>query len=227
MKIKCPECGCENYFTGLEDEYVRFCSSCGAGLFELNNPNTDFFKHKIFLDKETFCNKVVVWLKMNLEVGEKEFFYIFSKEIEEFGTGNVIDSQFYLENIYFNMFLIYFSCASVFKNKDKVDNYFNYFIDKTYDLIFKKKFGKYKKEVWMINIIRRLKDYAAVCNSETEGKYNSAKFSILLGGVFCKNFNNKAELDSTYKMAAITSYLFALFRFSFESLEKFLKEYKI
>ena len=28
MKIKCPACGYENYFTGLEDEGAKFCSNC-------------------------------------------------------------------------------------------------------------------------------------------------------------------------------------------------------
>jgi tetratricopeptide (TPR) repeat protein len=34
MKIKCPLCSCENYFTGLEDEGTRFCSNCNVPLFE-------------------------------------------------------------------------------------------------------------------------------------------------------------------------------------------------
>lgn len=34
MKIKCPLCGCENYFTGLEDEGTRFCSNCNEPLFK-------------------------------------------------------------------------------------------------------------------------------------------------------------------------------------------------
>ena len=34
MKIKCPLCDCENYFTGLEDENTRFCSNCYVPLFE-------------------------------------------------------------------------------------------------------------------------------------------------------------------------------------------------
>jgi len=34
MKIKCPACGTENYFTGLEDEEARFCSSCNEPLFK-------------------------------------------------------------------------------------------------------------------------------------------------------------------------------------------------
>ena len=34
MKIKCPLCGYENYFTGLEDEGTRFCSNCNEPLFK-------------------------------------------------------------------------------------------------------------------------------------------------------------------------------------------------
>ena len=45
MKIKCPLCGCENYFTGLEDEGTKFCSEC----------NTPLVEPKTTLDKETFC----------------------------------------------------------------------------------------------------------------------------------------------------------------------------
>ena len=37
VKIKCPLCGCENYFTGLEDEGTRFCSNCNEPLFEKKN----------------------------------------------------------------------------------------------------------------------------------------------------------------------------------------------
>ena len=33
MKIECPRCGCENYFTGLE-EGTKFCSNCNEPLFE-------------------------------------------------------------------------------------------------------------------------------------------------------------------------------------------------
>ena len=44
MKIKCPLCGCDNYFTGLE-EGTKFCSEC----------NTPLVEPKTMLDKETFC----------------------------------------------------------------------------------------------------------------------------------------------------------------------------
>ena len=37
MKIKCPRCDCENYFTGLE-EGTKFCSNCNKPLFEEKTP---------------------------------------------------------------------------------------------------------------------------------------------------------------------------------------------
>jgi uncharacterized Zn finger protein (UPF0148 family) len=45
MKIKCPLCGCENYFTGLEDEGTKFCNEC----------NTPLVEPKTMVGKETFC----------------------------------------------------------------------------------------------------------------------------------------------------------------------------
>jgi len=227
MKIKCPACGYENYFTGLEDECNRFCNNCGIGLFELDNQKITFYKSKIFLSKDTFYNKVIVWLKSSLEVGKNDLYDILLKEKGKFKTNNVLENQLYLENIYFHMFLIYFNCARIFKNKDKVEDYFNYFIDKTYDLIFKKEFRKYKKEVWEINMIRRLKDYAAVCKSEPGEKYNSAKFTILLTMVFCKNFPNREELISTNEIYVIDSLLYALLDLSFKTFENYFKKYKI
>ena len=38
MKIKCPLCGYENYFTGLEDESTMFCSNCNKPLVEPKIP---------------------------------------------------------------------------------------------------------------------------------------------------------------------------------------------
>jgi len=39
MKIKCPKCDCENYFTGLEDEGTKFCSECNEPLVESKIPD--------------------------------------------------------------------------------------------------------------------------------------------------------------------------------------------
>ena len=227
MKIKCPACGYENYFTGLEDEYNRFCNNCGIGLFELDNQKITSYKSKIFLSKDTFYNNVVVWLKSGLEADKKDLYNIFSKEIEIFKNNSVLESQLYLEIIYFYMFLIYFNCAFIFKNKDKVEDYFNYFIDKTYDLIFKKEFGKYKKEDWKINMVRRLKDYTAVCKYEPGEKYITNKFTMFLTMVFCKNFLNKEELVSTKKITMIDSYLYMILSLSLKTFKNNFKKYKI
>lgn len=228
MKIECPECGYENYFTGLEDEYNRFCNNCGIGLFELDNQKITSYKSKIFLSKDIFYNKVVVWLISGLEADKKGLYNIFSKEIEIFKNNSVLESQLYLEIIYFYMFLIYFNCAKIFKNKDKVEDYFDYFVYKAYDLILKKEFGKYKKEDWEINLVRRLKDYTAVCKPKPAGeKYYNAKFTMLLTMVFCKNFPNKEELVSTNKITVIDSYLYMILSLSLKTFENYFKKYKI
>ena len=41
MKIKCPACGAENYFSGLEDEETRFCSECYKPLFKIRKEKSD------------------------------------------------------------------------------------------------------------------------------------------------------------------------------------------
>lgn len=43
MKIECPRCGCENYFTGLE-EGTKFCSNCNEPLFEKKIPLLNSFE---------------------------------------------------------------------------------------------------------------------------------------------------------------------------------------
>jgi len=43
VKIKCPRCGCENYFTGLE-ESTKFCSNCNEPLYEEKIPLFNSFE---------------------------------------------------------------------------------------------------------------------------------------------------------------------------------------
>jgi tetratricopeptide (TPR) repeat protein len=43
VKIECPRCGCENYFTGLE-EGAKFCSNCNEPLFEKKIPLFNSFE---------------------------------------------------------------------------------------------------------------------------------------------------------------------------------------
>ncbi len=48
MKIKCPACGAENYFSGLEDEETRFCSDCNEPLFKIRKDFKQDYLFKIF-----------------------------------------------------------------------------------------------------------------------------------------------------------------------------------
>jgi hypothetical protein len=41
MKIKCPACGAENYFSGLENAETRFCSSCNEALFKIGKEKSN------------------------------------------------------------------------------------------------------------------------------------------------------------------------------------------
>ena len=41
MKIKCSACGYVNYFSGLEDEETRFCSSCNEPPFKARKEKSD------------------------------------------------------------------------------------------------------------------------------------------------------------------------------------------
>ena len=50
MKIICPLCGHENYFTGLEKEGNRFCSNCNEPLFKPED--FDMRYHPYFKNKE-------------------------------------------------------------------------------------------------------------------------------------------------------------------------------
>lgn len=53
MKIKCPACGAENYFSGLEDEESRFCSDCHKPLFKIRKekPISEFLNTNNFGDR--------------------------------------------------------------------------------------------------------------------------------------------------------------------------------
>ncbi|MEA1939106.1 MAG: hypothetical protein U9N03_00385 [Candidatus Caldatribacteriota bacterium] len=60
MKIKCPLCGYENYFSGLEDEETRFYSSCNEPLFKIRKEKSDkvFSGSKQMLDSQRFFERI-------------------------------------------------------------------------------------------------------------------------------------------------------------------------
>ena len=91
MKIKCPVCGCENYFSGLEDEETRFCSSCNEPLFkirkekpisEFSNTINDFSDR---LSRTFNCGIIEDYWGLLLEDKEamRRFPYFSRKDIQE------------------------------------------------------------------------------------------------------------------------------------------------
>ena len=161
MKIKCPLCGCENYFTGLEDKGTKFCSKCNTPLDEPKNsdttenpfikkPDTNFPSPEKILDKETFCNTLTDWVVASLKIRRRNgIFKSFLKSIVEFGGDKVMEDKFYEEIIYFYMWLAYTNCLGIFQNKNKINGYFPHFTRKIYSLfsMFSKlEFGGYEEE---------------------------------------------------------------------------------
>ena len=68
MKIKCPACGCENYFSGLEDEETRFCSSCNEPLFKIGKEKSD----KAFSGSRQIFNSQRLLERIQLDI-KKDF----------------------------------------------------------------------------------------------------------------------------------------------------------
>jgi len=242
MKIKCPACGAENYFTGLEDEGTKFCSNCNRPLPEpkipdiAENPyikikkegtNTAFLGSKKTLDKESFSNMLVDWVVASLKIGRKNgIFKGFLKSIVEFGGDKVMEDKFYEEIIYFYMWLAYTNCVGIFQNKNIINGYFPHFTRKIYSLfsMFSKlEFGGYKEEEWEINLTKKINGYVDAYNLSIE---EISRFSNL-GREFYKNLYGRERLAG-----ATTIYIFTLFvtgelKDSFESLGKGLTRYKI
>lgn len=239
MKIKCPLCGCENYFAGLEDEGTKFCSNCNEPLVKPKIPNstenpyikinkekpdTTFLGSKKMLDNETFSNLLVDWVVESLKIRRNGFFQGFLKNIEEFGADKVMKEKFEEEIYYLYIWLAHVTSTSyIFQNKNKINDYFSHFIEKMYSLFLKKKFSGYEKEELIRNITKKINGYVDAYNLFLEGDPYCASF---LGKEFYKNLYGRESLD------AITSYLFTNFvigelKASFESLGKGLTRYKI
>jgi len=242
MKIKCPLCGCENYFTGLEDEGTKFCSNCNTPLVKPKIPNatenpyikikkekpdTSFLGSKKMLDKETFSNLLVDWVVASLKIRRRNgIFKSFLKSIVEFGGDKVMEDKFYEEIIYFYMWLAYTNCVGIFQNKNIINGYFPHFTRKIYSLfsMFSKlEFGGYEEEEWEINLTKKINGYVDAYNLSIEEISHVSN----LGREFYKNLYGRERLAG-----ATTIYIFTLFvteelKASFESLGKGLTRYKI
>ena len=240
MKIKCPVCGNENYFSGIE-EGTKFCSNCNRPLpkpkipnatenpyikIKKEKPDTSFLGSKKMLDKETFSDLLVDWVVETFKISRKKGFYqIFLKDIAEFGGGKVMEDKFYKEIIYFYMWLAYTNCLGIFQNKNIINSYFPHFTRKIYNLfsMFSKlEFGGCEEEEWEINLTKKINGYVDAYNLSIE---EISHFSNL-GREFYKNLYGKEGLG------AVTMHIFTIFvteelKASFESLGKGLTRYKI
>jgi hypothetical protein len=82
MKIKCPACGAENYFTGLEEEETRFCNSCNESLFKIGKEKTynAFLGSKQIFDSQGLLERIQLGIKKDFM---QDYLYrIFKNSIE-------------------------------------------------------------------------------------------------------------------------------------------------
>ena len=241
MKIKCPLCGCENYFTGLENGGAKFCSECNTPLTEHKNPdttenpyikinngeaNTTFLGSKKMLDKETFSDGLIGWVAESLKVKGKRngSFQVFLRNILEFGADKVPEEKFIEEIYYFYIWMAYINCVDAIQNKNNINSYFSYFYKKMYELVFKRKYGRYKEEEWIKILTQKLNGYIDAYNLFIKGDSIFSKSA--LGREFYKNLYGKESLD------LIKNYIFTTFvteelKFSFRTLLKGLMRCKI
>ena len=234
MKIKCPLCGCENYFTGLEDKGTKFCSNCNTPLVEPNipdntenpyvkikkeKPDTNFPGPKKMLDIKTFCNILIDWVVATFKIGRKGLFQSFLKDIEKFGADKIMEDKFFEEIIYFYMWLAYINCVDICQNK--TNYYFSYFVEKMHGLIFNMGFGGYEKEKWIKNLMEKLNRYTYAYNLSIENKNFSP-----LGREFYKNLYGGEVLGFTNE-AVFTVFVIGELEISFKTLGKELTKYKI
>ena len=240
MKIKCPACGADNYFTGLEDEVTKFCSNCNRPLPEPKIPdttenlyiknkkegiNTAFLESKKTLDKESFSNVLIEWVVESLKtINITGQFQWFSKKIVGlFGADKVTKGKFTEEIYYLYIWLAYINSTPIFQNKNKISVYFYYFIEKMYDLFLKIgfNFGGYKKEEWGKNQKERLNGYIDAYNFSIKNKNFSP-----LGREFYKNLYG-GEVPGFTNETVFTVFVVGELEISFKTLGKELTKYKI
>jgi len=241
MKIKCPLCGFEN------EKGSKFCKNCNEPLVKFKIPNaienpytkkekpdTSSLGPKEMLDIETFCNTLIDWVVANIKIKRKGLFQSFLKDIEEFGADRVVENQFFVEIIYFYMWLAYTSCVNTFQNKNKVNDYFSHFIDKMHGLFFKIEFGGYEKEGWIKYLAKKINGYTNAYNlllKVIKGDSISNKSSLVfnqssLGREFYKNLYGREGLGA-FKIYVFTTFVNEELKASFKTLGKLLMRYEI
>jgi tetratricopeptide (TPR) repeat protein len=99
MKIKCPACGYENYFTGLEDEGAKFCSDCNKPLVEPKIPEATEKPNyaNLGLHKEAMeaCKKAIC-----IDPDDADIYYNLGNTYNSLGL--YFSSRVLLSHIFFN-----------------------------------------------------------------------------------------------------------------------------
>ena len=215
MKIKCPLCDLENYFTGIEDGVNKFCSKC----------NTPLAGPEIMLDMEKFCDMLIEWVVTTFDFKRKKgFLNKFIKDVEELGIGKIMEDKYFEEIIYFYMWLAYINCRISFQNVNKINDYFSHFINKIHRELFKSLFHRYKREKLIKNLKEKLNGYTDAYNLLIKG--NSIFNKSSLGRELYKNLYGRETIGF------IEGYIFTVFvdeelKLSFKYLGKSLTKYKI
>lgn len=215
MKIKCPLCGLENYFTGIEDGVNKFCSKCNAPLAG----------SEIMLDMEKFCDLLINWVVITFDFRRKKgILNKFLKDIEKLGLSKITEDKYFEEIIYFYMWLAYINCRINFQNANKINDYFSYFINKIHRELFKSFFHRYKREKLIKNLKEKLNGYTDAYNLLIKG--NSIFNKSSLGRELYKNLYRRETIGF------IEGYIFTVFvdeelKLSFKYLGKSLTKYKI
>jgi len=228
MKIKCPVCGTENYFSGIEDEDDTICSNCGEPLFKIGKEKSDNMfpeSKKILLDEETLSDLLTSWVVTNINIIKKHGIYKdFLKKTKELLTGTITEEKFLKEAIYLYMWLVHMNCHSAFHNKDKVDICFFLFSEKVYEIFFKKDSGRH--EEWVKTFSKKLNGYITAYNLFVEGDSYFKQSS--LGTEFGKNiYGMREDMLGATETLVFTAFVAGELTTSFKTLGKVLMKYKI
>jgi ribosomal protein L33 len=135
MKIKCPACGAENYFSGLENAETRFCSSCNEALFKIGKEksNNSFQGSKQIINLQSSLEEIHEGIQLGTieykDIG-KLLAEIFIKNILKSFDGKTFSwihkdfkdtkkDTLLKEWVFFNMFLVVQAIQSCCKHSQK------------------------------------------------------------------------------------------------------------
>ena len=116
MKIKCPICGNENYFSGLEDEETRFCSSCNEPLFKIEKEknNSAFPVPKQIIDLQRSLEGIQLGTMVGIFESDPVWKEMIGQEKIMFDSG-LPDERFFMTSSGDKQFMCGFVLDKVYK----------------------------------------------------------------------------------------------------------------